>query len=181
MRQLQWALPSIASVPVLLLWGADDQVVSPRSGLLSARVLSRRTSMSCCRSVGHLPYEEAPEEFNRQRAALSGVLGDWPQRHSCAAAWRSVIMTSRMSLRRQFVDCASRRRSRRLGPIPDRHLRTCAGVCIGVALHRFARGWRRTCHGGFRLLRSAAGGSGCGLPPFPIWRAAWWRAGFAMR
>lgn len=65
MRQLQLALPSIASVPVLLLWGADDQVVSPKSGLL-LRGHFRDARYIVLPKAGHLPYEEVPEEFNRQ-------------------------------------------------------------------------------------------------------------------
>ena len=65
MRQLQLALPSIASVPVLLLWGADDRVVSPKSGLL-LRGHFRDARYIVLPKAGHLPYEEVPEEFNRQ-------------------------------------------------------------------------------------------------------------------
>jgi pimeloyl-ACP methyl ester carboxylesterase len=64
MQQLQVALPSIASVPVLLLWGKDDRVVSARSGLL-LREFFRNAQYLVLPDVGHLPYEEAPEEFNR--------------------------------------------------------------------------------------------------------------------
>jgi len=63
MAQLQWTLPSIASIPVLLLWGAQDQVVSPRSGLL-LRECFRDAQYVVLPDVGHLPYEEAPDEFN---------------------------------------------------------------------------------------------------------------------
>jgi pimeloyl-ACP methyl ester carboxylesterase len=63
MRQLQWTLPSIASVPVLLLWGAQDQVVSPRSGL-RLRECFRDAEYVVLANVGHLPYEEASDEFN---------------------------------------------------------------------------------------------------------------------
>jgi pimeloyl-ACP methyl ester carboxylesterase len=65
MQQLQLALPSIASVPVLLLWGGDDRVVSARSGLL-LREFFRDAEYTVLPGVGHLPYEEAPEEFNRR-------------------------------------------------------------------------------------------------------------------
>jgi pimeloyl-ACP methyl ester carboxylesterase len=64
MRQLQAALHSIASVPVFLLWGQDDQAVSAGSGLL-LREFFRNVQYVVLPKVGHLPYEEAPEEFNR--------------------------------------------------------------------------------------------------------------------
>jgi len=65
MQQLQAALPSIAQIPVLLLWGAEDQAVSPESGLL-LRECFRHAEYVVLPHVGHLPYEEAPEEFNRR-------------------------------------------------------------------------------------------------------------------
>jgi pimeloyl-ACP methyl ester carboxylesterase len=64
MQQLQAALPSIASVPALLLWGAEDRVVSRESGLL-LREFFRDAQYVVLPDAGHLPYEEAPDEFNR--------------------------------------------------------------------------------------------------------------------
>jgi pimeloyl-ACP methyl ester carboxylesterase len=63
MQQLRDALPSIASIPVLLLWGADDRVVSPDSGLL-LREFFRDAEFAVLPDAGHLPYEETPEQFN---------------------------------------------------------------------------------------------------------------------
>ena len=65
MQQLQAALPSIAMIPVLLLWGAEDQAVSPDSGLLLRRCFSNAEYV-VLPHAGHLPYEEVPEEFNRR-------------------------------------------------------------------------------------------------------------------
>lgn len=65
MRQLQTALPSIAGIPTLLLWGADDQAVSPESGLLLLKSF-RHAEYVVLPHAGHLPYEEVPEEFNRR-------------------------------------------------------------------------------------------------------------------
>jgi pimeloyl-ACP methyl ester carboxylesterase len=65
MQQLRAALHSIASIRVLLLWGADDQAVSADSGLVLRRVF-RDADYVVLPHVGHLPYEEAPEEFNRR-------------------------------------------------------------------------------------------------------------------
>jgi pimeloyl-ACP methyl ester carboxylesterase len=64
MEQLRLALYSIAALPVLLLWGADDAVVSARSGVLLKQFF-RDAQYVVLPDVGHLPYEEAPEEFNR--------------------------------------------------------------------------------------------------------------------
>jgi pimeloyl-ACP methyl ester carboxylesterase len=64
MEQLRSALHSIAAIPTLLLWGAEDGVVSPKSGLLLKQFF-RHAQYTVLPNVGHLPYEEAPEEFNR--------------------------------------------------------------------------------------------------------------------
>jgi pimeloyl-ACP methyl ester carboxylesterase len=64
MLQLQLALHSISNIPVLLLWGAADPVVSAASGLL-LREFFRNVEYVVLPDVGHLPYEEAPGEFNR--------------------------------------------------------------------------------------------------------------------
>jgi pimeloyl-ACP methyl ester carboxylesterase len=72
LRELESALPRIAHIPTLLLWGSKDAAVSPAS----AEQLSRQ--FTDCRiemfhGVGHLPYEEVPEEFNAMVAGfLSG-------------------------------------------------------------------------------------------------------------
>ncbi len=64
MQQLEAALPSIASMPVLLLWGADDETVSASSGLRLRQCFSH-PEFIVLPGVGHMPYEEAPAEFNR--------------------------------------------------------------------------------------------------------------------
>jgi len=64
MRQLKDALPSIAAIPTLLLWGEQDRAVACDSGLL-LRESFRNVQYVVLPNVGHLPYEEAPEEFNR--------------------------------------------------------------------------------------------------------------------
>jgi pimeloyl-ACP methyl ester carboxylesterase len=63
LEQLRAALPRIAHVPALLLWGAEDAAVQPSSaGPLSRQFHNCRVQMF--EGVGHLPYEEVPEEFN---------------------------------------------------------------------------------------------------------------------
>jgi len=64
LKELESALPRIAHIPALILWGAVDNAVDPAS---AARL---RQEFKDCRllmfeGVGHLPYEEVPEEFNR--------------------------------------------------------------------------------------------------------------------
>ena len=51
-------------VPVLLVWGDRDRAVDPES---SAQLQRRLPACEChmMAGVGHLPFEEAPEEFNR--------------------------------------------------------------------------------------------------------------------
>ncbi len=61
--ELESALPRIANIPTLLIWGSRDSAVSPGSAELL------RQHFSDCRleifdGVGHLPYEEVPDTFN---------------------------------------------------------------------------------------------------------------------
>jgi len=64
LRELESMLPRISNIPALLLWGSVDAAVIPAS----ADPLSKQ--FKNCRvqifdGVGHLPYEEVPEEFNQ--------------------------------------------------------------------------------------------------------------------
>jgi pimeloyl-ACP methyl ester carboxylesterase len=64
LRELESALPRIAHLPTLLIWGSLDTAVNPESAApLKQRFKDCRLVMFD--GVGHLPYEEAPEEFNR--------------------------------------------------------------------------------------------------------------------
>jgi pimeloyl-ACP methyl ester carboxylesterase len=64
MRELEASFPRIANVPTLLVWGSKDGVVDPASAdFLSRHLQSVRTVV--IPGVGHLPYEERPEEFCR--------------------------------------------------------------------------------------------------------------------
>jgi 4,5:9,10-diseco-3-hydroxy-5,9,17-trioxoandrosta-1(10),2-diene-4-oate hydrolase len=79
LRELQSVLPGIADIPVLMLWGSADLAVDPASAVpLSQQFKNCRVLM--LEAVGHLPYEEVPEEFNRavgeflfQRGAGNGT------------------------------------------------------------------------------------------------------------
>jgi pimeloyl-ACP methyl ester carboxylesterase len=72
---IESVLPVVKSVPALLLWGDRDVAVEPAS----AKELHRRWDNSevvMMDGVGHMPYEEVPEEFNR--IALDFLLRDTP-------------------------------------------------------------------------------------------------------
>jgi pimeloyl-ACP methyl ester carboxylesterase len=64
LAELEMVLPQIAQIPTLLLWGDHDNAVDPdSSGPLGQHLHECQTVM--LKGVGHLPYEEVPEEFNR--------------------------------------------------------------------------------------------------------------------
>jgi pimeloyl-ACP methyl ester carboxylesterase len=56
-------LAMIAKIPTLLIWGDRDPVVELESGHQLQKAL--RAQMVVMQGAGHLPYEEAPQEFNR--------------------------------------------------------------------------------------------------------------------
>jgi pimeloyl-ACP methyl ester carboxylesterase len=64
LQELKMVLPKIRHIHAQLIWGSKDRAVSPAS----AEELRRQFSDCDLRvfsGVGHLPYEEVPEEFNR--------------------------------------------------------------------------------------------------------------------
>ncbi len=64
LRELQAALPKIADIPTLLIWGSRDKAVLPNSApKLAAQFTHAKLIMMD--GIGHLPYEEAPDRFNR--------------------------------------------------------------------------------------------------------------------
>ena len=69
LRELEATLPKLASIPALLMWGGKDSAVCASSAAELAEYFPS------CRlivfpGVGHLPYEECPEEFNRALIAF---------------------------------------------------------------------------------------------------------------
>ena len=62
--ELEAALPKIRDYPTLLMWGTRDRAVDFRSAELLRRSF-RDAHLVTFEGVGHLPYEEASEEFNR--------------------------------------------------------------------------------------------------------------------
>jgi len=64
LKELESALPRIANIPTLLIWGSLDTAVDPASAAqLKQRI--RDCRLVVFDGVGHLPYEEAPEDFDR--------------------------------------------------------------------------------------------------------------------
>jgi pimeloyl-ACP methyl ester carboxylesterase len=73
LAELKTALPKIRDYPTLLIWGMNDRAVD----FSSAELLRQNFRDACLvgfEGVGHLPYEEAPEEFNR--ALIEFLRGD---------------------------------------------------------------------------------------------------------
>jgi pimeloyl-ACP methyl ester carboxylesterase len=64
LAELEATLPKLASVPTLLLWGGDDPAVYASSARRLAQYFLKPQTV-IFPGVGHLPYEECPEEFNR--------------------------------------------------------------------------------------------------------------------
>lgn len=63
LADLETMLPNISDIPALLIWGGKDAAVDPASATRLASTFKEcRTVM--LEGVGHLPYEEVPEEFN---------------------------------------------------------------------------------------------------------------------
>ena len=74
LEELESALPRIAHIPTLLLWGSKDSAVAPASAILLRRNF-KNCRLVMFEGVGHLPYEEVPEEFNR---AVMEFLEEFP-------------------------------------------------------------------------------------------------------
>ncbi len=64
LAELEAALPKIRDYPTLLMWGTRDRAVDFRSAERLSRNF-RNVERVALEGVGHLPYEEAPEDFNR--------------------------------------------------------------------------------------------------------------------
>jgi pimeloyl-ACP methyl ester carboxylesterase len=64
LAELERALPKIRDYPTLLIWGTKDRAVH-FSSVEPLRRNFRHAELVAFDGVGHLPYEEAPEDFNR--------------------------------------------------------------------------------------------------------------------
>ena len=65
LRELEEILPKLAGVRTLLMWGGKDGAVYPSSAAPLARYFPNSKTI-IFPGIGHLPYEECPEEFNRE-------------------------------------------------------------------------------------------------------------------
>jgi len=64
LRELEATLPRLAGVPTLLMWGSKDSAVYASSAAPLAKYFPNSESI-VFPGIGHLPYEECPEEFHR--------------------------------------------------------------------------------------------------------------------
>ena len=64
LKELERLLPKLSGVPTLLIWGTKDPAVYYSSMEPLARYFPNAERV-VFQGVGHLPYEECPEEFNR--------------------------------------------------------------------------------------------------------------------
>ncbi len=64
LRELEALLPKLSAIPTLLIWGDNDPAVYFSSMKRLAQYFPNAEQV-VFPGVGHLPYEECPEEFNR--------------------------------------------------------------------------------------------------------------------
>jgi pimeloyl-ACP methyl ester carboxylesterase len=64
LRELEAALPKLAGIPTLLMWGGKDEAVYASSAD-QLRKYFTDSNLIIFPGIGHLPYEECPEDFNR--------------------------------------------------------------------------------------------------------------------
>jgi pimeloyl-ACP methyl ester carboxylesterase len=64
LEELESALPRLADIPSMLVWGERDNAVALTS-IEPLRRQFKHCRVHVIEGVGHLPYEEVPEEFNR--------------------------------------------------------------------------------------------------------------------
>ena len=64
LEEMKALLPTLVDMPTCLIWGSADPAVLPESAK-PLRQNFRNCEYVTLPGVGHLPYEEAPEDFNR--------------------------------------------------------------------------------------------------------------------
>jgi len=74
--ELGSAIPRIAHIQTLLLWGSADPAVTPASAA-PLRKQFENCQLRIFDGVGHLPYEEVPDEFNRSVAEFLARTGEF--------------------------------------------------------------------------------------------------------
>jgi pimeloyl-ACP methyl ester carboxylesterase len=88
LAELEAALPKIRDYPTLLIWGTRDRAVDFRS----AEPLRRNFSdarLVTFEGVGHMPYEEASEDFHR--ALVDFLTGEKSSQFPTLASQKSVV------------------------------------------------------------------------------------------
>ena len=65
LRELEATLPKLGSIPTLFMWGSKDPAVYASSAERLAKYFPN-SRVIIFPGIGHLPYEECPEEFNRE-------------------------------------------------------------------------------------------------------------------
>jgi len=65
LRELEATLPKLADIPTLLMWGSEDRAVYASSAKRLGRYFAN-SRLIVFPGIGHLPYEECPQEFNRE-------------------------------------------------------------------------------------------------------------------
>jgi len=63
LRELEQVIPTLADIPTLLVWGSADPAVYVQSAEQLRRHF-KHCEVVVYPGVGHLPYEEAPDQFN---------------------------------------------------------------------------------------------------------------------
>ncbi len=64
LRQLESLYPCLAATPTLLMWGDRDAAVLPESAVPLQQAIPG-AELILFPGIGHLPYEECPDDFNR--------------------------------------------------------------------------------------------------------------------
>ena len=64
LQQLEETLPKLTGIPTLLMWGSTDPAVYVSSAVPLAKYFPN-SRLIVFPGIGHLPYEECPEQFNR--------------------------------------------------------------------------------------------------------------------
>ncbi len=75
LQQLEATLPKLKNIPTLLMWGSRDSAVYASSATRLAKHFSN-SQVIVFPGIGHLPYEECVEEFNR--ALIDFLTSDSP-------------------------------------------------------------------------------------------------------
>jgi pimeloyl-ACP methyl ester carboxylesterase len=77
LRELKTALPKLAGIPTLLMWGSKDPAVYASSAKPLAKFFPNSQTI-IFPGIGHLPYEECPDDFNRELIKFLKSDGCWP-------------------------------------------------------------------------------------------------------